>query len=66
MSNSPQVEIPIAPPQAGTAQTSALETALAPLCWEKPVLSDFGDVRALTMGTSPGTGESGNPATFRS
>lgn len=33
--------------------------------WTKPVLTVYGDVRELTMGSSPATGESGNPLNFR-
>jgi hypothetical protein len=33
--------------------------------WSKPVLSVYGDVRQLTMGTSPGMGESAQPNNFR-
>jgi hypothetical protein len=30
-----------------------------------PALVLYGDVRDVTLGPSPGTGESGNPLTFR-
>lgn len=30
-----------------------------------PQLAVFGDVRDVTMGVSPGVGESGNPVVFR-
>ncbi len=30
-----------------------------------PVLREYGDLRTLTLGPSPGLGESGNPAVFR-
>ncbi len=33
--------------------------------WAKPVLSAYGDVRALTMGVSNPPGESGNPGARR-
>jgi hypothetical protein len=33
--------------------------------WVPPRLRDHGDLRGLTLGPSPGLGESGNPATFR-
>lgn len=33
--------------------------------WEKPVLRVYGDIRELTMGTSPATGESQLPLQFR-
>jgi len=33
--------------------------------WSAPRLRRHGDLRSLTLGPSPGTGESGNPAIFR-
>ena len=33
--------------------------------WTKPVLSSYGDVRQLTMGPTPGTGESGSPLIYK-
>lgn len=33
--------------------------------WEKPRLTVHGDLRELTMGPTPLTGESGNPGTLR-
>lgn len=33
--------------------------------WQKPELRVYGDVRELTMGTSPATGESQFPGQFR-
>jgi len=33
--------------------------------WEPPRLRHHGDLRGLTLGPSPGVGESGNPAIFR-
>jgi hypothetical protein len=34
--------------------------------YRKPVLTEYGDLREMTLGPSPGIGESGNPAVFRS
>lgn len=33
--------------------------------YSPPLLAVFGDVRDVTMGVSPGVGESGNPVIFR-
>lgn len=33
--------------------------------YSAPELAIFGDVRDVTMGVSPGVGESGNPVIFR-
>ncbi len=33
--------------------------------YSAPVLEDFGDVRDITLGPSPGVGESGAPTMFR-
>ena len=33
--------------------------------FESPRLSSLGDVRTLTMGASPGTGDSGDPFNFK-
>ena len=33
--------------------------------WQKPQLQVYGDVRQLTMGPTPGVGESGGPGTFK-
>ena len=33
--------------------------------YQKPRLIHHGDVRDVTMGPTPGIGESGNPTTFR-
>jgi hypothetical protein len=33
--------------------------------WTRPTLTIHGDLRQLTMGPSPGVGESANPLTFR-
>lgn len=32
--------------------------------YKKPKLTNFGKIKSLTMGTSPGSGESNNPAIF--
>ncbi|MBI4819746.1 MAG: lasso RiPP family leader peptide-containing protein [Deltaproteobacteria bacterium] len=36
-----------------------------PEAWSSPRLSRLGDIRELTLGGSPGAGDSGNPTTFR-
>ena len=33
--------------------------------WVRPRLEHYGDVRQLTLGPTPGVGESGNPAIFK-
>lgn len=33
--------------------------------WRAPFLRRLGDLRGLTLGPSPGLGESANPSTFR-
>lgn len=48
--------------QEGRAEVGS---SLASPSWQKPVLTVHGDVRELTMGPSPNTGESGNPLNFR-
>lgn len=40
-------------------------TAPAKKQYSSPHLVSYGDVRDLTLGPSPGVGESGNPAVFR-
>lgn len=40
-------------------------TAAAKKPYTPPALNVFGDVRDVTMGVSPGMGESGNPELFR-
>ena len=47
-----------------TAEAPASGRLRSPF-WTKPVLTAYGDLRQLTMGTSPATGESGNPLNFR-
>lgn len=37
----------------------------APKRYQKPRLIHHGDVRDVTMGPTPGPGESGNPTVFR-
>lgn len=39
--------------------------APAKKAYTPPQLAVFGDVRDVTMGVSPGVGESGNPVIFR-
>jgi hypothetical protein len=61
MTSRSKVELSIAPQPSGTVQ-SFEASAQSPRRWSKPVLLAYGDVRHLTMGASPTTGESGNPA----
>ncbi len=64
MPNHPKVATPTAKPDSAPACTSATSAPeFAP--WTKPLLSVYGDVRQLTMGTSPPAGESGNAGTRR-
>lgn len=64
MQNSTKVALPLPQPAPGSGRTSE---AAAPqgVRWTKPTLLVYGDIRQLTMGPSPGTGESGNPVNFR-
>jgi hypothetical protein len=48
--------------QPGTALDEAARRSSA---WTKPVLVVYGDVRQLTMGPTPGIGESGNPGVLK-
>ena len=60
MSTCPKAEAPLAP------TTSSAQEEIASLeTWTKPVLTVYGDVRQLTMGPTPGTGESGQPTILR-
>lgn len=66
MPNRPQFALFIAP--TGARAESGCDAALVrhdASPWEKPVLRVYGDVRELTMGTSPATGESTFPLQFR-
>ncbi|MEO7795193.1 MAG: hypothetical protein ABIV06_10505 [Thermoanaerobaculia bacterium] len=58
-----QVEIPSAQPPSGPELACA---GVAPqgTRWTKPILTVYGDVRQLTMGPTPSSGESGNPGTL--
>jgi hypothetical protein len=49
-----------APPPAGTTGPGARRRPYAP-----PRLEALGDVRDLTLGGSPGLGDSGNPTVFQ-
>lgn len=50
--------------ETSTAQAVTCETSAPPAApWRKPRLCVYGDVRQLTMGVSPGLGESGNELT---
>ena len=48
------------------AESNAAESCLpAKRSFESQKLTLLGDVRTLTMGTSPGAGDSSNPAIFK-
>lgn len=51
----------------GTAPDSGSAFAAAPVKapWQRPRLTVHGDLRELTMGPSPDTGESGQPLVLR-
>lgn len=57
----PKVASPTAEPDSAPGRTSASSAPSAR--WKKPVLSVYGDVRQLTMGTSLPPGESGSGGT---
>jgi hypothetical protein len=65
MRNGPKVDDPTVPPNLGAVQFSETSMTPSPRPWERPLLTAFGDLRELTMGTSPATGESGQPLVFR-
>lgn len=50
-------------PRPGARVESARSRERKP--WTRPRLRAHGDLRGLTLGPSPGLGESGNPAAFR-
>jgi hypothetical protein len=58
MPSYPKVATPTAEPDSAPAWTSA-SSAPEAAPWTKPLLSVYGDVRQLTMGVTPGAGESG-------
>jgi hypothetical protein len=47
------------------AEAEPKAPAAAKKTYSPPRLAVFGDVRDVTMGVSPGVGESGNPVIFR-
>lgn len=49
-------------PVAGTNQITAVATVTRAK-YESPTLVSLGDVRDLTLGGSPGSGDSGSPGT---
>jgi hypothetical protein len=51
------------PPSAPSPATGSPGAAKKP--YQPPELTALGDLRDLTMGPSPGIGESGNPVVFR-
>ena len=62
MPSYPKVAPPTAEPDSAPAWTSA-SSAPEAAPWIKPLLSVYGDVRQLTMGTSLPPGESGSGGT---
>lgn len=59
----------VGPPelQAGSPRPAQTERNVAQCTrrsWARPALTVHGDLRELTMGPSPGLGESGNPLTL--
>lgn len=65
MRTHPQPEPLAAASISGAVPVSGGALPTVPLSWQKPVLTAFGDVRELTMGPSPNSGESGFPLTLR-
>jgi hypothetical protein len=63
MSRVPKAVPPAVEPTGGAEQ--AFEARLRTGSWTKPVLTVHGDVRALTMGPTPGLDESGSPLTLQ-
>ena len=43
----------------------ARDAAKTRLPYKKPQIVTFGDIRDVTLGMTPGIGDSGNPALFR-
>ncbi len=64
MQSRPKIRNRFDQPASGPARASEAAAALVPH-WTKPVLSVYGDVRQLTMGPTPGSGESGFPGTLQ-
>lgn len=58
-------------PTLSPARTSPTQAQTEPRvaeprrAWVRPRLEHYGDVRQLTLGPTPGVGESGNPAIFK-
>lgn len=52
--------LPVYPNRPQTTPDAAGRTP-----WRAPFLRRLGDLRGLTLGPSPGTGESANPGIFR-
>jgi hypothetical protein len=59
----PNAAPPAVEPTGGPAKDFEARSRAA--CWTKPVLTVHGDVRALTMGPTPGLDESGSPLTLQ-
>lgn len=60
MSTRPKAEAP-----AASTPSSVQKVVASTRPWSRPELIVYGDIRQLTMGPTPGVGESGNPAVFR-
>ncbi len=52
-------------PSAALTEGDAERAKVAKKPYAPPRLTAYGDLRTLTLGPSPGIGESGNPAVFR-
>ncbi len=53
-------------PHSPMSEPTATGFATPKRPYEAPRLIELGDLRTLTLGPSPGIGESGNPALFKS
>lgn len=58
-------EIAVNEEQPVAAGSERVAPVPAKKAYSPPQLAVFGDVRDVTMGVSPGVGESGNPVIFR-
>jgi hypothetical protein len=61
------LSLPLSPAPASPAIVfPAADNAGKKKPYQSPELIALGDIRDITLGPSPGLGESGNPAVFRS
>lgn len=58
--NDPRTMLPLVASHVATERSTVAKKPYA-----TPRLTTYGDLRTLTLGPSPGIGESGNPAVFR-